>query len=504
MSQNDTTAEREAEQAAPESATEATADTEAETTNKEEKTAKKQPIPKRVFFFGTCAVVALLLYALVNIDAFAYIYNKVGQILSPIIIGCIIAYLCNPIMRFYEYIVFGKMKKGGLRRTLSLLMTVITALGLVAGVIALILPELIKSLQQLFINLPIYIEGLKGFAENVIGWLNDKLPDNVTVPSFDELIAKLNLNDVQSVLDKAGAFLSKINAVDSIWNFIVNLFNALKNLLLGMFIAFYILASKEKRSAQIRKARAALLNEKQDKKFEEIVKLVDKTFGSYVKGVLLDALAVGVVTFILLSIFRVSEYNLLIAAICAVTNIIPVFGPFIGAIPSALIVLISNPSKLIVFIILVLVIQQIDGNIIVPRIQGNNTGISSLAVLIAITVMGNLFGLMGMIIGVPIFAVIIELCKRALDERLKKRGRPTDTVEYYPSDSIGNAEEEVYYEHSHLRYLYDHSKLKAIINIQRARRERRRRKKAAKKAEAAEAAKAAKAAEKAAKKAKKK
>lgn len=506
MSQNDTTTEREAEQAAPESATEAAADDTAEAASEatDKKTTKKQAIPKRVFFFGTCAVVALLLYALVNIDAFAYIYNKVGQILSPIIIGCIIAYLCNPIMRFYEYIVFGKMKKGGLRRTLSLSMTVITALGLVAGVIALIVPELVKSIQQLLINLPMYAEGLKGFVENVILWLNDKLPENVNIPSADELIAKLNLNDVQSVLDKAGAFLSKINAVDSIWNFVVNLFNALKNLLLGIFIAFYILASKEKRSAQIRKARAALLNEKQDKKFGEIVKLVDKTFGSYVKGVLLDALAVGVVTFILLSIFRVSEYNLLIAAICAVTNIIPVFGPFIGAIPSALIVLISNPSKLIVFIILVLVIQQIDGNIIVPRIQGNNTGISSLAVLIAITVMGNLFGLMGMIIGVPIFAVIIELCKRALDERLKKRGRPTDTVEYYPSDSIGNAEEEVYYEHSHLRYLYDHSKLKAIINIQRARRERRRRKKAAKKAEAAEAAKAAKAAEKAAKKAAKK
>ena len=190
----------------------------------------------------------------------------------------------------------------------------------------------------------------------------------------------------------------------------------------------------------------------------------------------------GIVTFILLSIFRVSDYNLLIAAICGVTNIIPVFGPFIGAIPSALIVLISNPSKLIVFILLILVIQQIDGNIIVPRIQGNNTGISSLAVLIAITVMGSLFGVMGMIIGVPIFAVIIELCKRALDERLKKRGRPTDTVAYYPSDAVGNAEEEVYYEHSHLRYLYDHSKLKAIIKLQKARHERRKRKRQAKKA----------------------
>ena len=503
MSQNDINAEREAETASPEAEAEQAEAAESAEAQKT-KESKKHSIPKRVFFFGTCAVVALLLYALVNVDAFAYVYNTLGKILSPIIIGCVIAYLCNPIMRFYEYIVFGKMKKGGLHRILSLLMTVITVFGLVAGVIALIVPELINSINQLAKNLPAYAASFRDFVQNIINGLNEKLPEGVDIPSTDELLSSLKLNDIQSVLTMAGTFLSKFNAVDGIWNFFVNLFNALKDLLLGMFIAFYILASKEKRSAQIRKARAALLNEKQDKKFEEIVKLVDKTFGSYVKGVLLDALAVGVVTFILLSIFRVSEYNLLIAAICGVTNIIPVFGPFIGAIPSALIVLISNPDKLIVFIILILVIQQIDGNIIVPRIQGNNTGISSLAVLIAITVMGNLFGLMGMVIGVPIFAVIIELGKRALDERLKKRGRPTDTVEYYPSDSIGNAEEEVYYEHSHLRYLYDHSKLKAIIDLQKARRERRRRKKAAKRAAAAEAAKAVKAAERAAKRAAKK
>lgn len=454
---------------------------------------KQHRLSKRTLFFGICAVVAILIYAIVNIDAFSRIYKIAESILAPITIGCIIAYLCNPIMRFYEYLVFGKMKKGALHRILSLLLTVVTVFGLVAGVIALIIPELINSINQLARNLPTYATGLRNFMENIIVWLNDKLPDGVDIPSTDELISRLKLNDIQSVLNMAGSFLSKFNAVDGIWNFLVGLFTAVKNLLLGLFIAFYILASKEKRSAQIRKARAALLSERQDRKFGEIVTLVDKTFGSYVKGMLLDALAVGLVTFTLLSIFRVSEYNLLIAAICGVTNIIPVFGPFIGAIPSALIVLISNPSKLIVFIILILVIQQIDGNIIVPRIQGNNTGVSSLAVLIAITVMGSLFGVMGMIIGVPIFAVIIELCKRALEERLKKRGRPTDTVAYYPSDSVGNAEEEVYYEHSHLRYMYDHSKLKALINLQRARHARRKRKRQAKRAEA----KAAKAAEEA-------
>jgi hypothetical protein len=236
------------------------------------------------------------------------------------------------------------------------------------------------------------------------------------------------------------------------------------NAVLGIFIAFYILVSKEKRVAQIRKFRAACLNEKQDSKVTEVVTLVDKTFGGYFKGVLVDALAVGVTMFIALSVFRVSEYNLLIATICAITNVIPVFGPIIGAVPSGIIILMTNPEKLILFIALVLIIQQLDGNILVPLIQGNNTGISSLAVLVAITVMGGLFKIPGMIFGVPIFAVIIELCKRAIEEKLRGKNKETDTTFYYRKGAVGNAEEEVYYEHAHWKYKYDHSKIKPHVD----------------------------------------
>ncbi len=472
MSQNDASAERE--------------DPVDESTSEIPKEPpKKHVIPRKTLFFGACAVVALLLYALVNIQSVSGVYGLIKSILAPITIGCVVAYLCNPIMRFYEYIVFGKMKKGALHHGLSLLLTVITVFGIIAGVIALIVPQLINSINQLIANIPGYIPALKDFIDNILNAISSKLPDGVEIPNTDKLLSYLSKENITSVLETVRNLLSKVNAVDGIWNFVISVFTAVKNLFLGFFIAFYILASKEKRGAQIRKARAALLSDKQDRKFSEVVALVDKTFGSYVKGMLLDALTVGLLTFIILSIFRVSEYNLLIAAICAVTNVIPVFGPFIGAIPSALIVLISNPSKVILFIILILVIQQIDGNIIVPRIQGNNTGVSSLAVLIAIVVMGSLFGVMGLIVGVPVFAVVIELCKRALEDRLKKRGLPTDTVAYYASDSVGNAEEEVYYEHSHLRYRYDHSKLKKIIHLQQARRARRKRKRLEKKAQEA-------------------
>ncbi len=433
--------------------------------------ATKHPIPKKALFFGACAVIAILVYAIANSQNLAQVFVTIGDILAPITIGGVIAYLCNPIMRFYEYIVFGRMKKSALHQGLSLLMTVLTVFGLLAGLLALILPELINSVSHLIDNAPAYLTSLLGFLNDIVQKVTANMPVEIDISTPDRLIEFLNeyIGSMDEIRDKVMAAIGDFNLAGGVWKFIVDVFVALKNLFLGMFIAFYILASKEKRSAQINKARAALLNEKQNQKLTEFVKLVDKTFGGFIKGLLLDALAVGAVTFLLLTIFRVSEYNLLIAAICAVTNIIPVFGPFIGAIPSALIVLISNPSKLLVFLILILVIQQIDGNILVPRIQGSNTGISSLAVLVAITIMGSLFGIMGMVIGVPIFAVIIEMVKRALEDRLRKRGLATDTVAYYPSDSIGNAEEEVYYEHSHLRYWYAHSKLKVNIDRLRAR-----------------------------------
>ncbi len=437
--------------------------------------SQKKKLPKRFLFFASCAVIAILVYSIANAGNIATVFKRLGSILAPLTIGGIIAYLCNPIMRFYEYVVFRKVKKGNFHRIICLIMTVLTVFAILAGVLALIIPELVSSIRHL-----IEPENLKSYADSLLASINsivNKITANTsieidisTTENFVHFIQN-TFGDMAALLDKVADSLSGFmqgNTIGNVWNFLVSVFTALKNLLIGLFIAFYILASKEKRSAQVRKARAALLNETQDRKLTEITLLVNQTFGGFVKGILLDALIVGVLTYIFTSIFQISEYNLLIAAICAITNVIPVFGPFIGAIPSGLIVLISNPSKLLAFLIIILVIQQIDGNIIAPRIQGSNTNISSLAVLIAITVMGSLFGIMGMIIGVPIFAVVIELFKRWLESRLERRGYPTDTVAYYPEDTVGNAEEDVYYEHSHWRYKYEHSKFKARLDRRRA------------------------------------
>ena len=438
----------------------------------------KQPkgfsIRKRWIFFGTLALIFVAAYCIVNRATLSSFFSTsdatgIGNVLAPLIIGCIIAYLLNPILKFYEYVVFRKLKKkGNLRLGISLLCTFLTALAIVAVLVALILPELYNSIKDLVENYETYLDPL---LAQIQGFIDKAGIQGVNISTTDDLIkwltGVLNLDEedyMSGLLDTLKSIVSDSNILNNIWLFLTVLFNSVVNFVLGIFIAFYILSSKEKRVAQVKKFRAACLNEKQDTKFKEVATLVDKTFGGYIKGLLVDALAVGVAMFIALSVFRVSEYNLLIAAICAVTNFIPVFGPFIGAIPSGLIILITNPEKLLLFIAIVLVIQQLDGNILVPLIQGNNTGISSLAVLVSITVMGGLFGIPGMILGVPVFAVVIELCKRAIEDRLRKQGKETDTTYYYRKTAVGNAEEEVYYEHAHWKYKYDHSRIKPHVD----------------------------------------
>ncbi len=429
-------------------------------------TRVKKRVPKRLFFFSTLAIIAIILYCIVNADSFVSVFNRLGDVLAPILVGCIIAYLCNPFLRFFEFLVFRKMGQSNLRRVLSLLCTILVVFGILSVVIALIVPELIDSIRQLVLNYEYYLNHLLSFVQSIIDKFQLDL-DISDVEKFTALIVQLFGTAEEAVAKLLSALQGLTESValfDNIWAFVVNLFNTFKNLLLGLFIALYILSSKEKRKAQISKFRAAFFSDHQNEKITTVVKLVDQTFGGYIKGLLLDALAVGVVTFLLLSICKVSEYNLLIAAICAVTNIIPVFGPFIGAIPSGLIVLISNPEKFILFVVLILIIQQIDGNILCPIIQGNNTGVSSLAVIIAITVMGGFFGIIGMVIGVPVFAVIIELVKQTIESRLTKQGKATDTTHYYPVNAVGNAEEDVYYEHAHWKYKYDHSRLKPHVD----------------------------------------
>ena len=295
---------------------------------------KKSHFAFKPIFFGACIVIAIAVFCIANADKFSAVVSKIGGMLSPILIGLVIAYLCNPILKFYERVFFRRMKKGNLRRALSLLLTVLTVIAFFALIIALVVPELVRSIGQLIENAPQYLDTLLGFVQKIIDSLTANFQVDIDISDTEklqnflvEMFGSME-KAMQSLLKPLQDMVLDKSFFDNIWGFITGLISTLTNLILGIFIAFYILSSKEKRVAQINKFRAAVLTDKQDQKLGSVVRLVDHTFGRYVKGVLLDALAVGAVTYLLLTIFRVSEYNLLIAVICAVTNIIPFFGPF--------------------------------------------------------------------------------------------------------------------------------------------------------------------------------
>lgn len=419
---------------------------------------------KRTIFYIAAVVIALLLFTAAVMTPLVDVLKNILSLLSPLIIGGVIAYLCDPILQFFEYRLFRRMKKGGARRRLSLFCTVLTALGIVALIGVMMLPQFFRSLQEFFDK-----DNLNQNLTYLLSWLTpivEKLPGNIDISTPEKFVTKLGQilgttgNSLSQFLERFQDMSGSDSLIGELWILLRNLFNTFKNLFIGVFIAFYLLASKEKRIAQVKKFRRAVFSDKVDRRITEISTLADKTFGGFIYGKILDSIVIGILTFVLMTIFGISPYNLLIATFVGVTNVIPVFGPFIGAIPSFFIVLISNPSKAFLFLVLILIIQQLDGNIIGPKILGDNTGVSSLCVIIAIAICSTLWGVAGMIIGVPLFAVVIELIKRMLEGKLEAKGEPTDTQAYYPPDALGNAEKDVYYEHASLRYRYEHSKLK--------------------------------------------
>ena len=375
-----------------------------------------------------CAVIFVALYAIVNISVFANLFSGLLSIISPILIGAAIAYLLNPILKFFEFVVFKRIRKKSVVRGLSLVLTYVVAALLIVAFLLLIIPQLVDSIMRFTENFTdVYLPNTTRIINNFIHWVMGK---SHTPYQLDE---QTLLNTVTGFLNRSGDLLESL--LDYAVQYGAGLFVGLKNTLLGIFISIYMLAAKERLLAQAKKLVTALFSPKGKKRVYRYARLCDRTFGGFFIGVIIDAFIVGILTFVTLSIFQI-EYAILVAFIVGMTNVIPFFGPFIGAIPSFLIIFIANPADAFLFLVLILIIQQIDGNVIAPKILGNTTGISSLGVIISITVMGDLFGLVGMLIGVPLFAVIVMLVKEFIDYRLTKKSLSTDTADYYEEDSL--------------------------------------------------------------------
>ncbi len=402
------------------------------------------------------ALVLMLLFAMfVNFDSVKAFLSTVNAIMSPVYIGLAIAYIANPILKMSEKRIFRfkvtSARRLHLKRGLSIALSLIILLIIVTILVLLILPQVYLSLSDL-------ASKMSGYIRDTVAWLDSYLPDsifNAADLTFDKIANNIYEyfagSEIGNELSVLSAQLGKLS--DNLDVLISNSFNILKdyvpmlvgavtgaangvlNILLGIFFAIYMLASKEKLIAQAKKVIRAFTSEKVYNSILELANFSHKTFGGFFVGKILDSLIVGIIVFIVFLICKM-PYAILVSALIAICNIIPVIGPFIGAIPGILIIFIVDPSKVILFIIINIIVQQIDGNIIGPKILGQTTGLSSLWVLFSITVMGGLWGLFGVIISVPIFAILYMLVKLYVEKRLVARELPSDTQEYYTETEI--------------------------------------------------------------------
>lgn len=385
---------------------------------------------------GAAFVLLLLILCKEPLNAFI---GSLLDLFRPVLIGLVLAYFANSIFRFFERKVFLKVKPSSVRRVLSLLLSYAVICLILVVLLLLILPQLFESIGGFLRNYNEHLETSVDALNSLIFRINTLLPErtggmahipylklNEILDSLESFVASLDL----SMEDLAAYFTPE--AFGSLITVASGLVSLVADIVLGIFISIYLLNRKEKFYAQILRFRRAFFSDSFNRALTRIISTADRSFGSFIKGKLVDSSIVGLLVYIALSLLQVPN-ALLIAVIVGITDIVPIIGPFVGVVPSGVIILLTEPSKLIPFLLCILVIQQIDGNIIAPKILGENTGVSSLCVMIAITVMGAIWGLAGMVIGVPLFATVGELFSAYLDKRLEKKGLPAETA-YYSED----------------------------------------------------------------------
>ena len=340
--------------------------------------------------------------------------------MQPFIIGSAIAYIINFILNFYEKVVFELKYLNKLnikyRRGIGLLLSYLTAIIVISLFMQFVLPQLVDSIVGLANNIPQYVND----ASHVITEISEKF--NLESKYMNMIVEKWNelLNYIITLLT---------NLIPVIGNFIMTLGSSILNIIIGIIVSIYILIDKEKFIALSRKVTFSIFSAERSKRIVELAQRSNETFGKFLSGKILDSLIIGILTFIILTIFKM-PYILLISVVIGITNIIPFFGPFFGAIPSAIIILCVSPIKALWFIGIILVIQQIDGNIIGPKILGDSIGISAFWILFSLLIFAKFLGLIGMIIGVPIFAIIYSIIKENVERRLKAKGLPVETEKY--------------------------------------------------------------------------
>lgn len=379
-----------------------------------------------IITFAICLALVLICLGFPKISGYI---KEIFRVLAPVTWGVVIAYICNPVMKFFEkaaYKLFCKKKQHPkLCRYLSVFVSMTLLIALLTMLVTTVVIQVITSVSEILGNIGIYIKQLEQLVTDLLG---GRAPDVVEYleNQLDTIQPKL-IEFANNLIPKIGEFSIKIK--DGAIGFAV----ALKDFIIGFIVAIYLLISKETFLAQARKLTFAVFPRRTAKSILRVSSKTNSTLSGFISGKLLDSLIIGMLCFIVMRILQM-DFAVLISVIIGVTNVIPFFGPFFGAIPSALLLLMAAPKQVIPFIIFIVILQQFDGNILGPKILGDSTGLTPFWVMFAIFVGGGLFGFAGMLLGVPVFAVVYALFSEFIAYLLKRKKLSHLTADYSEMD----------------------------------------------------------------------
>lgn len=366
---------------------------------------------RKYLIIATYTVVLYLL--LTNLNTVKNFLYELSGLLNPVILGIAIAYVLNILLKQFEERIFKPLNRRNhplwnrFRRPVSLLLTYVTTFLIFILLAWFILPQLFTSLSMLMNVIPSSMESVKLWIENLAA----------NAPVDSDILQKIALN-WNEIMQKAAEWM--VNIIPYVLTFTKDFTASLFNVIMGIMLSVYLLLSKENIIRIFKKLLYAYLPKQKADKTLEVGTITNKAFSGFIAGQLTEAAILGGLCFVGMTLFSF-PYALLISVIVGVTSVIPIFGAYIGTIPSAFIILMIDPPKAFWFVIFILVLQQIEGNIIYPKVVGNSIGLSGVWVLAALLIGGSLFGLMGMLLGIPAFAVIYTLVRTMTNKRLNKR-----------------------------------------------------------------------------------
>lgn len=394
--------------------------------------------------FCVIAASILLFFLLYQFKTFFQLTKQIVQILEPFLVGAVIAYLVAPLYnlltRNISYLLSKKLKPrhaNTIAIAVSLFISVMVALMAIVALVALVVPQFVNSIIGIY-------NSLEQYSNNFIQWINSVLSDRPDLAhQIEELYQQFSASVFAwvntNLAPNVEALLNSLSSISTIFSGLISgvkvLVRLLKDFIIGFIVSAYLLVSKRKMIALGKKIVYGIFPLKTSNYILYQCRYIHTVFGGFIRGKLLDSLIIGIMCFIGCSLFSF-PYPLVISVIVGVTNIIPFFGPFVGAIPSALLILMVSPIKCLYFVIFILALQQFDGNVLGPKILGDTTGLSSFWVLFSIILFGGMFGFVGMIIAVPLFAVIYSLISSYISHRLTKKKLPLETEHYELLDRV--------------------------------------------------------------------